>query len=181
MRIAGSFRVMAFSSPLLAFLVLVGCGEPSGPDPEPPFPAVGGSYDISGTFDAFSAGDANFVGTLTIIQPSRELSSLSGSADLTVAIAGDVSHAILTLSSASVTASGTLSFVLREAGTTATWTYTGTVAGATINGRHSLAGTSGTFSGNFSAIRTGAATVSTGQPVGATAGPLALLTRTLRP
>ena len=131
-------------------------GDSTGPDDDdPPFPAVAGTYNLTATFDELPPADANVTGSIIINQPSREVGNLTGTADITLEIVGDVSHQVFTISSATVTPAGTVSFTLTEA-SDATWTFSGTVTGTTWSGRHTLSDGVDSFSGDFTATRSGA-------------------------
>jgi hypothetical protein len=131
---------------------LAGCGGDST-GPKDVFPQAKGVYAVNGGFDGISTSDAHFSGTLTLTQISRETGTLGGSATYTVII-GSKSYDFNedSLSDATVSANGVVTYTMGEGGST--WTFTGTLSGASIvNGHHTLAESSGSVSGAWSATR----------------------------
>jgi len=145
---------MRFNLGLAALVVLAGCGgdSSSGPD-EPTYPAAAGTYAISGSFDGLTPQQANFSGTLTVAQASREAPALTGNFNVTATIGGDVFVLAGTLQSATITTAGVISFATGDAG--AAWSFSGTMSGTSVSGRHTLTDGTDAFSGNWSAQRTG--------------------------
>jgi hypothetical protein len=134
----------------LALCTLAACGGDSSTAPkQPAFPAVVGVYTISGSFND---GGLPFSGTITFTQASREQPTLDGFCAVTVpTCSGPV--AFSTISAASVSESGAIGFNIGSASGSATWRFTGVVSGSSITGTHTLAGSSGTFVGTFSATK----------------------------
>jgi hypothetical protein len=146
-------RLSAASS-LGLTLSLAGCGGGGGDaaGPGEPFPNVSGSYNIEGGFDGLTRNEASFVGSLSLSQASRQSGTLTGTMSVTLTIDGDVTTAgDVRLQSASVTPNGTVSFQLGTISTGGSWTFSGTAAGETISGRHTLTDGSNVFSGNWTA------------------------------
>jgi hypothetical protein len=118
--------------------ILTACGGDATNPTEAPFPAVAGTYAVTGTYDG-APGQA-FQGTLTLGQPSRESGGLTGS--LTVTFAGSNGGASSgSLSGATVTRPGDLRFDVRASGSlgsTESWSLTGHVTGGSITGRYSV-------------------------------------------
>ena len=122
--------------------------------PNDPFPDVSGSYNIAGGFDGLSNSAASFTGTLTLNQASAESGTLTGTMSATLTLDGNVTTVgSVPIQSASVTPNGTVSFQLGNIGNGASWTFTGTAAGETISGRHTLTDGSNTFSGDWTASK----------------------------
>jgi hypothetical protein len=138
------------ATPLL--LLALACGGDTTTAP-PPFPAVGGTYGITITFEDFAASQVSGAGIITVTQASRYASDLSGTADILFYVDGD-RYRVATLSQASVTEGGTIHFNLAPPNSTSTWRFDGTVStdGARMNGTHLLVGSS-TFAGNWTAVR----------------------------
>jgi hypothetical protein len=136
---------------LVVTALLFGCGSDSS-GPSHPFPNAAGAYAVDGGFDGFTRTDASVTGSLTLNQASQDTGTLTGAITLTLNVQGDVS----TLSdepilSASVTPSGVVSF--RITGTGVSWTFTGTLSGKTITGRHTLTDGTSTLSGDWTGTR----------------------------
>lgn len=144
----------------LSLVLAAACGgkDSTGPTTTPPpaFPAVGGIYSFSATFDGFTFAQAHAAGSITLGQVSRDVGTLTGSIDFTTTIGGAVNHGIVTLSNASVTPQGVVSFIGSD--TQASWTFTGTVSGLTVTGRHTLTDGVSSFSGDWTATRPSTAT-----------------------
>ena len=134
----------------LALCTLAACGGESSTAPkQPTFPAVVGVYNIAGTFN--STGTP-FSGTITFTQPSREQPTLDGLCSVSVqTTSGPVTFSAI--EAASVSEAGAIGFNIGPATGTTTWRFTGVVSGNSITGTHSLAGSSGTFVGTFSATK----------------------------
>lgn len=141
----------------LAVLVAGGCGgdDGGGGDGDPTFPAAGGTYNVTGGFDAVPS--ATITGTVVLVQPSRDVGTLSGTLDITGNINGGVAHVAGPLASASVTASNAVTFVYTDP--SGLWSFSGTLSGTTVSGRHTL-DVGDRFSGNFSMARVAAARTS---------------------
>jgi len=139
------------ASSLIAFS-LTGCGgdgDNTGPDGS--FPDVSGVYSVQGGFDGLTADEAAFAGTLILTQASPQSGNLSGSMTMTITAQGQVnSTGKVPLETASLSQNGEVSFRLGPS-PVAGWTFTGTVAGENITGRHTLNGQTVTFPGSWSA------------------------------
>jgi hypothetical protein len=118
------------------------------------FPNVAGVYSINGTFDGTPSSQASFAGTLTLAQPSLGAGNLTGSASITAQIFGQTFNiSDPSITNANVSSSGVITFTLTES-SEATWTFTGTASGASITaGRHTLASSSGSISGDWTGTR----------------------------
>ena len=137
-----------------ALFACSGGGDPAAP-PEPAFPAVGGSYVFTLMFENFPVSEARVTGTLVLMQPTRELGTLSG----TFTAAGSFLGNPMTLSglnSPSVTETGQIRFS-SIAGSGHTFVFNGTVSGTTMTGRYELEGNALASSGPWTATRTSAA------------------------
>lgn len=146
MRSALPLSVLMFAS------VLVACGgDDSGPQPEPAYANAAGVYTISGTFDGIPSADASFTGSITITQASREAPALGGTGSITATIAGDVFPVSSSLSDATLTTNGQITFVMGGGGVG--WSFAGQLSGNTAGGRHTLTDGSSSFSGDFSMTR----------------------------
>ena len=134
----------------LALCAIAACGGDSSTSPrQSTFPAVVGVYNISG---AFNAGGLPFSGTITFTQASREQPTLDGLCAVSVQTStGPI--AFSTIAAASVSEAGAIGFNIGPATGTTTWRFTGVVSGSSITGTHTLAGSSGTFVGTFSATK----------------------------
>jgi hypothetical protein len=131
-----------------SLIIVAACG--GGGDaaaPSPAFPDVSGVYYVSGGFDGTPASEASFTGTLTLTQASRESGTLGGTFVVTAIINGQVLAETPTLAEAAVTQNGAVTFKVAEGGIT--WTFTGTLAGKVISGRHTFIDGSTTHSGNW--------------------------------
>jgi hypothetical protein len=145
---------MRFHLVLAGVLALAACGGDSSNAPrDPTYPAVSGTYSISGSFDDFTVQQAHFAGTASFAQASRESPALTGSINVTMTIDGDVILISGPLDAASVTSAGVLTFA--AAGGGASWTFSGTMASTAASGRHTLTDGTSVFSGNWSMQRTG--------------------------
>jgi hypothetical protein len=135
---------------LLCLTALYGCGGGDNLSPSEPFPDVSGSYNVEGGFDGATRSEASITGSLTLTQASRQSGTLGGTATLTFNISGDITTVSdVPLQDASVTPGSVVSFRLGSSAQGVTWTFTGNRAGKTITGRHTLATTSGTVSGDW--------------------------------
>ncbi|HEX6616725.1 MAG TPA: hypothetical protein VF046_10505 [Gemmatimonadales bacterium] len=63
-------------------------GDSTGPSPA--FPAVAGTYTVTGYFDGIPSDAAFFNGTLMVTQASRQGGALGGTMAVTVNLQGDV-------------------------------------------------------------------------------------------
>ncbi|HEU5050354.1 MAG TPA: hypothetical protein VFU00_08540 [Gemmatimonadales bacterium] len=150
----------------MAFLLTACGGASGGPSaPTPLYPAVAGNYSLSGTFDDFPESFSRVTGTFSIQQASTATGTLTGTSRLTWWVDGESALYDFPLSSASVTTTGTLTFTfVDDVGDS--WTFTGQVASGTVTGRHSLniGEAGGDLTGDFTATRTGGATVTRAEP-----------------
>ena len=138
---------------LLVGLVACGGGGDGPAAPEAPrYPAVAGSYNVTGQFDRIPGGQ--IVGTLVIIQPSRARPQLSGSAQISAPGLG-AGVAELPLSNAIVSEQGEIAFNYGPADQATTWRFTGTLSpsGEIISGVHVLQSTDSRFTGDWMAAR----------------------------
>lgn len=136
-----------------SLIVAAACGGGDVTAPQP-FPDVAGVYNVTGGFDNVPSSQASFAGTLTLTQATRQASTLGGTFAITATINGQVLSGTLSLQQASVSPAGVVTFVLNEGGNE-TWTFTGTLAGKVISGRHTLTDGTTTLSGSWT---TGSAT-----------------------
>jgi hypothetical protein len=119
----------ALSAVLLPLALLTACGGDSN-EPEDPFPDAAGVYQVSGGFDDIPSNVGSFQGTLELTQASRSSGTLQGSAALLATLDGDVFNlSDPALANANVSPSGVLTFTMDGGG--ATWTFSGTLSGAT--------------------------------------------------
>lgn len=134
---------------LAAAVALSACGgDSTGPDN--PFPDASGSYALDGGFDGLTRSDASFSGSVTLTQASQTSGTLGGTMTVTLTVGGDVSTVTdVAIQSASVTPTGVVSFRLGSSAAGSSWTFSGTRAGKVITGRHTLASSDGTFSGDW--------------------------------
>lgn len=117
-------------------LAACGGGDSSGPS-EPTFPAVAGTYILSGQFDGVSTSDASFTGTLRLNQPSRESGTLSGTLNIQLRIGSAVDAAEGPLDLATLAPDGGITF--KTEGSTGSWTFTGNIDGNGVaSGRHTI-------------------------------------------
>jgi hypothetical protein len=133
---------------------VLACGGGDSNDPGDPFPGAAGTYAMTGGFDDVPSTVASFTGTLTLTQATQESGELGGSAQIVAQINGETFNvADPVLGAASVSATGTVAFTMADP--SGSWTFTGELSGTNIaRGRHTLnGGTSGTFSGDWSANR----------------------------
>jgi hypothetical protein len=133
----------------LALATLVACGGDSATAPEPAFPSVVGVYSINGTF---AGGVLPFQGTITIVQPSRDQPTLSGSCAVSVQLESETAN-FTEIDAASVSQSGLVSFNIGSASGPTTWRFSGTLNGTTIVGTHTLTDGTDSFIGTFTAVR----------------------------
>ena len=94
---------------LTALIAACGSDSPAAPPPAT-YPAVAVTYAISGEFDELTQAEANFAGTVSFTQASREASALTVTINLTVSIGGQAFMISLPVQAASVTAAKSLSF-----------------------------------------------------------------------
>ncbi len=162
-----------FTASSLIAVSLSACGGGDNTDPDDALPDVSGLYSIQGGFDEFSRNEAAFAGTLILNQAFGQSGNLTGRLTMTISAQGQVnSTGEVPLEAASLGQNGAISFRLGSSAV-AGWTFTGTVVGGNINGRHTLTdGQTVTFPGSWSATTgtegTGSlslATVSTGSPL----------------
>ena len=148
---------------VFCLLTLYGCGGGDSLTPPEPFPNVAGSYLLDGGFDGLTRGQASFGGTLTLTQTSRQSGTLGGTVSLTTIIDGQTSGGVVPVESASVSSTGTVSFHIGGIAAGGSWTFSGTLAGTRISGRHTLTDGTTAFSGDWSgtsgATSTGSLTV----------------------
>lgn len=137
----------------LAAVAVLGCGGDSN-EPRAIFPDVAGTYQVDGGFDDRTPEMGSFTGTLTLEQASLEESPLTGSADLTVNLEGDVFTVEADeLVTAAVDLGGVVSFTIERPSQGLTWEFEGERAGDVIEGRHTLTDGGQTISGDWIADR----------------------------
>lgn len=150
----------ALVAPLFLILAMAGCGSDDssdgGNEPEPAYPLAAGSYTVSGGFDGLAPSAASFTGTVVVTQASRDAAPLGGNASITATVGGTVFPVTGPMIEASITTAGVMTFVLGGEGVT--WSFTGTLAGTTVAGRHTLSDGVDSFSGNWSMTRAAGAT-----------------------
>ncbi len=146
----GPMRTLAA---VLAALTLA-CGGDST-EPEPPFPAVAGVYNVTGRFNNLPGN--TFSGTLSLTQASRDAGSLTGSIALVLhSQEGVFAISSETLSAASVSTTGVLWFAIP--GAIANWTFTGTKGPTGISsGQHILSDGTNHLSGTWEATEASSA------------------------
>ena len=144
---------MRFHLGIAVLTVLAACGgdSPSAPQ-EPTYPAVAGTFAVSGGFDGLTSQQANFSGTVTFAQASRESPNLTGTFNVTANVSGSVFLVAAPVQAATVTAAGVLSFAVADA--SGQWSFSGTMSGTTASGRHTLTDGTDAFAGNWSMQRT---------------------------
>ena len=135
----------------VGLLTSASCGGGDAAGPNLPYPAVAGVYQIDGGFDGATRSQASFTGSLTLVQATRTQATLTGTASITATINGQVlSVSDTPFSSASVTPAGVITFVFAETGVS--WTFTGTLSGKIITGRHTLTDGTTTISGDWTGV-----------------------------
>ena len=145
---------MRFHLCLAGLVVLAACGGDSPAAPkEPTYPAVAGTFAVSGGFDGLTLQQANFAGTVVFAQASRESPNLTGTLNVTANVNGSVFLIAAPVQAATVSAARVLSFAVADA--SGQWTFSGTMSGTTASGRHTLTDGTDAFSGNWSMQRTG--------------------------
>ncbi len=137
----------------LGLLASAGCGGGSdATEPNFPYPAVAGIYQMDGGFDGATRSQASFTGSLTLTQANRTVPDLGATASITATIEGQVfSISNQTASSASVTPAGVIT--VQFAGGGASWTFSGTLSGRIITGRHTLSDGTSTTSGDWTGVK----------------------------
>jgi hypothetical protein len=149
---------------LAALVVLAACGGDNSSEPqEPTYPAAAGTYAISGGFDGLTSQQANFSGTLTVGQTSRENPALTGNFNVTATIDGSVFVLTGPLESATITTAGVISFIV--GGSSTAWSFSGTMSGTSVSGRHTLTDGIDALSGNWSMQRTGNVVAAKTEPI----------------
>lgn len=145
-------KTRPFALVALLAVALVACGD--GTTDPPPLPSVTGTYDVELSFDDFPPSTIHGSGTLTFAQPDPGSGELTGSANVTLVVDGAV-DVMTEVSHAFVTRAGTIHFRLGALTAPTTWVFEGTVpnGGATIAGRHVLAGEGESYPGSWSATR----------------------------
>ncbi len=140
---------MKFAAVVFAVLVLGACGGDSSTGPSAAYPAVAGTYPMSGSFD--DVPTEHIGGTLTLTQADRTTGVLGGS--INFILTGPTPETISGTLPATVTVSqsGVIDFVFAENGTS--WAFNGTLNGKTISGRHVLSGGGTALPGSWSAMR----------------------------
>lgn len=131
--------------------MLTACGESAAP---PRFPALSGTFDVAGTFNGLPSSLANFNGTITFSQASRNDSTLTGVANILVTI-GSSAITVLQVHNARVRDNGTVLFRLPTENVTSTWAFSGMLSGTAISGTHVLSSPSSSSptSGPFTATK----------------------------
>jgi hypothetical protein len=137
----------------LAFLCVSACGGDSSTEATNfRFPAVAGLYQLQGVLNS-PPGSGQFSGTLTIRQPSRDASSLYGSADVTVTVAGR-RETFTTITFAELADGGFVQFYLASPTSTNTFHFMGQFGGRNMSGRTDITLTnSSVYFGTFTATR----------------------------
>jgi hypothetical protein len=134
-------------------ILLAACGGDDGPT-APSFPAVAGTYQLTGSFDGFTTTQAYVSGAITLTQPDRSTGLLNVLGSLT-ARAGTTIVTVSQFGSATVDNGGRVIFQVAGLSTTESWIFDGNLSsdGLHIGGRHTLTSSSGSSSGNFTASR----------------------------
>jgi hypothetical protein len=129
---------------VLGVLSAMACGSDKSTGPKNDFPDVGGVWQVTGSFDQDPS--ETFSGTMTLVQADRTTGTLTGSIDMTLVSGDNLSG---TATSAMIDKAGNLTVVVTdsESGTSASWTFTGTVSGHSVTGRHTLTDGTQTFTG----------------------------------
>lgn len=135
---------------LLGVLGALACGgDSTGPSNQ--YPAVAGTYQVTGTFDAVPE---TFSGTMTLIQADRTVGSLSGTFNVTLSGATPATLSGPLPSTTTLSKAGVLDFTFTDAsGGGSSWTFNGTLNNKTFTGRHVLTGSGSSFAGAWTATR----------------------------
>lgn len=136
------FRPVLMLAAAAGLAVLPACSDSTRP---PPFPAIAGTYALSGTFD--DSPGLVFAGPLVITQPSRDNQAITGFATVTLSGSGQSVVLDEVISDGTITAAGAVAFMLSTPTLTATWRFTGTLAQGTLTGRHVVTSVNGTSGG----------------------------------
>jgi hypothetical protein len=114
-----------------------------------PYPRVSGTYGLQAFFDGVAGTVAS--GVITFTQASRTQGTLAVSSTLTASLTASgsstVGNGIISsgtnvlnqVRNAAVDTAGRITFEIASTLTTTTWKFDGTVSGANISGRHTLA------------------------------------------
>ena len=152
----GEFRFLLASATLCTAGLAAACDGASNNSPA--FPDVHGTYTLEITFDAPYPFNASGDGSVTIVQPDRQLPELTGKAaarSLAVGREGRWDRLV----EASVGGDGTVQFVLEGPHTYLAgpngdrWWFAGTVTGDVLTGSQGLEFNGGLWLGTFRAVR----------------------------
>lgn len=137
----------------LAFLCVSACGGDSSTGATSfRFPAVAGLYQLQGVLNS-PPGSGQFSGTLTLGQPSRDGPSLTGSANVTVTVAGRREN-FTTITFAQLSDYGGIQFYLASPTSTNTFHFMGQFSGRNMSGTTDITVTnSAVYFGTFTATR----------------------------
>jgi hypothetical protein len=121
-----------------------------------PYPNVSGSYAYAALFDGIPSSSANGVGVIAVAQGDRTKPDIQ-LAPLVNWLIGTESFNFTSAYAAIISTNGTISFRMGPQSTTTTWQHTGTrTATGGFTGRHTLAGSTSSNSGNWAMARTSA-------------------------
>lgn len=136
-----------------ATLAATACGGDSVAAP-PPYPALSGTYQVTATFSTLPSNQASTTGTITFSQPSRNDSTLVGSAGLVVTLLGSGTP-LTQITNARISMTGAVTFLVPTANPTTTWQWSGQLNGALITGTNVLAGSGTPIPGTFTMVKLG--------------------------
>ena len=143
----------------LSILAACGGGDTAGPtptpEPTPTYPSVAGTYNFPALFDQLTYADAHVIGVITLVQPSRNARTLTGDFDFVMTVDGQSHHWAVSFDSAWVSTGGTILFSASNG--PETWTYTGTLTGTAVAGRHTLTGDGAPITGDWTGSRSATA------------------------
>lgn len=115
------------------------------------FPAVAGLYQLQGVLNS-PPGSGQFSGTLTIEQGSRVAPALTGSANVSVTVAGRTER-FTTITFAQLADYGGVQFYLASPTSTNAFHFIGQVSGRTMSGATDITVNSSVYFGTFTATR----------------------------
>ena len=138
---------------LVGLVMSSACGSDTATSSATPprYLAVAGTYQVTGTFDQFTAAQAQVSGSVIFVQVSRDDANLTGTSNIVARIGTSVST-ITGVYAATIGDGGIVTFYVGAPGTS-TWKFTGTASGNVITGTHRLADAVSAYSGPFSAVR----------------------------
>ena len=137
----------------LAILWVSACGGDSSTEATSfRFPAVAGLYQMQGVLNS-PPGSGQFSGTVTLGQPSRDGPSLTGSANVSVTVAGRTEN-FTRITFAQLADYGGIQFYLASPTSTNTFHFMGQINGLKMSGTTDITVTnSAVYFGTFTATR----------------------------